>query len=147
MTYPPGAPGERPGQQPFPPVDPATGAIDYPETGYAPTPPPGYPPPWGYPPPGYGPPKPKTNTMATSSLVVSLVGLVLGIPLMLLCFVGVAIPLVGLILGIVALNQIKTSGEDGRGMALAGVIIGGIGMIPVVAMVVMYGAYGLSIFS
>ncbi len=36
---------------------------------------------------------------------------------------------VGLILGIVSLNQIKTSGEQGRGMALAGVIIGTISIV------------------
>lgn len=53
---------------------------------------------------------PGTNGLAIASLVVSL-----------LCCGPV-----GLILGLAALNQLKTSGQDGRGLALAGAIIGGI---------------------
>jgi peptidyl-prolyl cis-trans isomerase B (cyclophilin B) len=34
------------------------------------------------------------------------------------------VSILGIILGFVALNQIKTSGEQGRGLALAGIIIG-----------------------
>jgi peptidyl-prolyl cis-trans isomerase B (cyclophilin B) len=52
----------------------------------------------------------KTNTMAILALV----------------FAFVFAP-VGAILGHVALGQIKKTGEDGRGLALAGVIIGWIG--------------------
>ena len=52
----------------------------------------------------------KTNTMAILALV----------------FAFVFSP-VGAILGHIALGQIKKSGEDGRGLALAGVIIGWIG--------------------
>jgi hypothetical protein len=84
--------------------------------------PPSYPPPppggYGYPPPGPGYPPPQsasTNGMAVASLVCSLFGW--------LCIVG---PLLGLIFGFVALHQIKQTGQRGRGMALAGVIIGGI---------------------
>ncbi len=94
-----------------------------------PPPPPGgygYPSPpaggYGYPPApagGYGyPPQPQsaaTNGMAVASLVCSLFGW--------LCIVG---PLLGLIFGFVALNQINQTGQRGRGMALAGIIIGGI---------------------
>ena len=50
---------------------------------------------------------PKTNTL-------SIVALILGF---------VAAP-IGIILGFVALNQIKTSGEGGRGLALTGIIAG-----------------------
>jgi Domain of unknown function (DUF4190) len=56
-------------------------------------------------------PKPQptqTNVLAIIALVTSLVG----------------IHLAGIICGHIALNQIKTSGENGRGMALAGLIIG-----------------------
>lgn len=56
-----------------------------------------------------------TNTMAIAALVSSLVGL--------LCL-GLG-PLLGLIFGIIALNQIKQSGERGRGMAIAGIVISG----------------------
>ena len=49
-----------------------------------------------------------TNGLAIASLVTSLVGL----------------NVVGIILGFVALSQLKTSGEGGRGMAIAGIIIG-----------------------
>jgi hypothetical protein len=55
------------------------------------------------------------NGMAVASLVCSLFGW--------LCVVG---PLFGLIFGFVALNQIRQTGQRGRGMALAGIILGGI---------------------
>ncbi|TDH51752.1 DUF4190 domain-containing protein [Mycobacterium eburneum] len=116
---------------PYPPVD-------YPEypPGYVPPPPPGYPPPAaGYPPPpppypgpsgypGYPSPydpyaqgrPPGTNGMAIASLVTSLAGLFL-------CFVP---SVVGMILGIIALGQCNRTGQEGRGMAMAGTIIGAV---------------------
>jgi hypothetical protein len=33
---------------------------------------------------------------------------------------------VGIVLGVIALNQVKQTGQQGRGMALAGIIIGGV---------------------
>ena len=75
-------------------------------------PPPGY----GYPPPYpvYGPPtnaaySPPTNPMAIAALVCAL-----------------TIAPVGLGLGIAARKQIRRTGEQGDGLALAGIIIGGI---------------------
>lgn len=56
---------------------------------------------------GYQPVSPKTNTLAIVTLIVSLVFSVAAIPL-----------------GHVALDQIKRTGEQGRGLALAGLIIG-----------------------
>lgn len=53
--------------------------------------------------------------MAIAALVSSLVGL--------LCF-GLG-PVLGLVFGIIALSQIKQSGERGRGMAIAGIVISG----------------------
>ena len=82
------------------------------EPGYRPPPgygpPPGPPPGYGYPPPYpvYGPP---TNPMAIAALVCAL-----------------TIAPVGLGLGIAARKQIRRTGEQGDGMALAAVIIGGI---------------------
>lgn len=79
----------------------------------------GYPPPpqpggYGYPPqgPGYPQQSPGTNGMAIASLVCSLLGWI--------CGVG---PILGLVFGFIALNQIKQTGQGGRGMALAGIII------------------------
>jgi hypothetical protein len=76
-------------------------------------PPPGYPQAPGYgPPPGYGYPPAygrPTNTMAILALVLAFV-----------------FAPAGLIMGIVARKQIRQTGEDGDGLALAGIIVGGI---------------------
>jgi hypothetical protein len=111
-----------PGYPPPPPGDYPPPAGGY---GYQPSqPPPGY----GYPPPapGYGyppPPSSSTNPMAIASLVSALVGWICGIG-----------PILGVVFGIIALNQIKQNGQGGRGLALAGIIIGGIG----IAFMVLY---------
>jgi hypothetical protein len=70
---------------------------------------PGYGPPGYGPPPGYGYPRP-TNTLAILALVMAFV-----------------FSPVGLVLGIVARRQIRQTHEQGDGLALAGIIIGGIG--------------------
>ena len=94
-----------------------------------PPPPGGYgypgPQPGGYPPPGLGypPQSAGTNGMAIAALVSSLLGWV--------CAIG---PILGVIFGFVALSQIKKTGQSGRGMALAGIIIGFV----VIAIMVVY---------
>lgn len=114
-----GAPGYPPPPPPPPYGTPPQG-YGPPPPGYGP-PPPGYGP-AGYPAPGYGgaygAPGQKVNSMAIGSLVASVIGVV---PF--LC--GIA-SIVGVVLGIIALNQIKTSGEGGRGMAIAGIAIGAV---------------------
>ena len=69
----------------------------------------------------------KTNGIAIAALISSF-------------FVSV----LGIILGFVALNQIKTSGEQGRGLALAGIIIGfvavGITILIIILNVVFFAA-------
>ncbi|WP_039794452.1 DUF4190 domain-containing protein [Nocardia araoensis] len=62
----------------------------------------------------YGVPSQGTNGMAIGALISSLVGFVT-------CGLG---SIVGIILGVIALNQIKQNGQEGRGMALAGIWIG-----------------------
>jgi hypothetical protein len=173
MTYPTGAPGEDPRQQPFGPVDPVSDAVEYPPIEYNPTPPPGYslppnaqqqgyfppqnygpppgyvpptpsfppppgvygPPPGYTAPPGYGPPPvygvppgygaPKTNGLATASLVCGLVSL----PGYIFC-IGLPLALVAVVLGIVAITQVnKTPGEKGKEMAIAGIVIGALGLV------------------
>jgi hypothetical protein len=101
----PGAPGYGPppgyGQPPY-------GQSQYgqPQYGQAPYGAPGYGPPPGYPPHAYGRP---TSTMAILALVMTFV-----------------FAPAGLILGIVARKQIRRTGEDGDGLALAAIIAGGI---------------------
>ena len=86
-----------------------------PPPGYGPPPhhgAPGYGPPpgYGYPPPGYPPVwRRPTNTMAILSLVLAFV-----------------FAPAGLVLGIIARKQIRETGEEGDGLALAGIIIGSI---------------------
>ncbi|WP_439593186.1 DUF4190 domain-containing protein [Microbacterium sp.] len=88
-----------------------------------------YPPPYQAAPPaygaaapayGYGQAQPKTNTLAIVSLVASIVGFLWILP-----FIG---NLAGVITGHISLKQIKQTGEGGRGMALAGVIVGWVGL-------------------
>lgn len=101
-----------PGTAPAYPPPPGYGAGGYPP------PPPGYggggyPPPYpGYPPYGYPPPR-TTNGMAIAALVCSLSGF--------LTFLSAP---VGAILGHIARKQIRERGEEGDGMALAGIVIG-----------------------
>lgn len=135
--------------QPYqhPPVDPQA-PVNYPEYPYPasppqqpfpqpygsyPPPPPPYPGPPGYPSPSPypGPYDPylgyraqQTNGLAIASLVTSLAGVVFGIPLAIFCYVGWLIPVAGAIMGGIALGQIRQRGQQGRGMAIAGIAIG-----------------------
>jgi hypothetical protein len=105
-----------------PPVDPYA-PIDYPPT--YPSLPPAYPPPY---PPQYGPydPYPFGRPQGTNGQAISaLVAAIAGIPLC-IC----AIPsIVAIVLGILAMNDTRRTGQDGHGMALAAVIIGGVTLI------------------
>jgi peptidylprolyl isomerase len=126
----PGQPGFQP--QPF-------GA---PQPGYGPqpfgAPQPGYPnQPYGAPygatygaPPGYNPFTPKpSNGVATASLVVGIIGL-------LTCWIFIG-GLLGLIAGILGIVGIKKAKEvsTGRGMAMAGLILGVLAMLGTGAMI------------
>ena len=55
----------------------------------------------------------KTNVLAIVALVLSIL----------------SFNIIAVILGIIALSQIKKTGESGRGLAIAGIIIGAIGVI------------------
>ncbi|WP_235900365.1 DUF4190 domain-containing protein [Lolliginicoccus suaedae] len=123
-TYPPlgGAPqgphgGTGQGHDPYsPPPEQGYPASDPPPGGYYP-PPPG---PGGYPGSPYGVPGPpygmvqRTNGLAIASLIVSIASL--------LCcgFFG----FIGIILGVMARKQIQQTGENGDGLAIAGIAIG-----------------------
>ena len=51
-------------------------------------------------------------------------------------------PILGVIFGFIALNQIKQSGEGGRGIALVGIIIGGVAIVLGVLALILVIAYG-----
>jgi hypothetical protein len=108
-------------------------------------PPPGYPMPYAgygvsppYGPGGYAPayqypyalaPSPPTNGMAIASMVLGILWLY---------WIG---SILALVFGYVALSQIKQRGEGGRGMAIAGVVLGwigiGIGIIAIIVAVIV----------
>jgi len=122
----------------------APGPVPGPGPGYVPPPgPPNYPPPmdpgYGYPMSGplYGyVPVQRTNGLAVASLVCSLVWL------------GGLGSILAIIFGFVARAQIKRSiggvdggeGAQGNGLAIAGIIIGFVGLVAVVAFVIAVAA-------
>ncbi|WP_169077422.1 DUF4190 domain-containing protein [Microcella alkalica] len=69
---------------------------------------------------------PRTNTLALVGFIASFV-----------------IPVVGIVLGVIARRQIERTGEDGRGLARAAVIIGAIGATAQVVFFIVW----LSLFS
>ncbi|GAA1087426.1 DUF4190 domain-containing protein [Tsukamurella spumae] len=76
----------------------------------------------GYPAPGYGQQSTGTNGLAIAALVCGIVSFPLG------CAYGLGIitAIAALIMGIIAMKQVKETGQDGHGMALSGVILGGV---------------------
>ncbi|WP_194816823.1 DUF4190 domain-containing protein [Nocardia sp. XZ_19_385] len=81
---------------------------------------PAYPSPPGYQPYGYAPAPSQTNGLAIGALVSSLVGF---------CSCGIG-SLVGIVLGVMALNQLKENPyQDGRGMAQSSIWVGVAGIV------------------
>jgi hypothetical protein len=133
-------------EQPPAPIDPQT-PTNYP--GYQPPPAYGYPPPHHNVATGYGGPPgypsvydpyrtslPETNGLAIGSLVTSIAGVVLGIPLTLICYLGLTLPIVGIVLGTMALKRIKRTNQQGRGLAIAGIAVGSITVVLLVVLVI-----------
>jgi hypothetical protein len=117
MTYLPPGNQDPYGQQPQPPQDPFSGQPSNPYAQQSPAPPPPASapptPPYGQP-YAYGAPvTPPQNSMALTSMILSLVGLA----------TWITAP-IGAILGHVALKQIRETGESGEGMAKTGIIVG-----------------------
>lgn len=139
-------PGSTPPPSGYPPPPGYGQGYGQPPSGYGPPPgtPPSYPPPGGYaaPPPyqsGYpAPPQSRTNGMAIGSLVSSVLAFPLGF-----CYVGPLVAIVGVVLGIIALNQIKQSGEQGRGLAIAGIVVGGVVLVLTVLLVLFVGVFSI----
>lgn len=67
----------------------------------------------------------KLNGLAVGGFIVSLVGLVLFFT----GWLGALIALVGLILSIIGRRQALSRGERGAGFALAGIILGAVGVV------------------
>jgi hypothetical protein len=135
---------------PFPPQPPPYGPIGYggPPGGYG-----GAPSGFGPAPSGFGPtypgpydpyqgyPSQQTNGLAVASLVTSIAGVLFGIPLAIFCYIGWVIPVVGAVMGGIALNQIKQRGQQGRGLAIAGIAIGaGTAALLVLVMIIVAAA-------
>ncbi|MEU8889787.1 DUF4190 domain-containing protein [Streptomyces sp. NPDC048442] len=104
-----------PPQQPVPPPHQAYG------TPYPPAPSPYGAQPYGGPqsyggsqPYGMPPAPPRTNGLAIASLVTGIV-----------C----CIPVLGLILGLIALSQIRKRGDSGKGMAVAGIVLSSLSVV------------------
>lgn len=127
LDYPAGYPPMPPPAYPMPhpgasfPGPPHPGPIAYPYGTY----PQGHP---GYSPDPYDPYRPitpaGTNTKAIAALVTSLAGLLCcGVP-----------SIAGIILGLIAMRETKRTGQDGFGMAVAGVVVGS----AVVALIIVY---------
>jgi hypothetical protein len=127
--------------QPYPPPGYGGGYGQQPETGYGA--PMGYGGPPGYPGP-YDPYQPYqlrplgTNGLAIGSLTTSVAGLVFGVPVTFFCYFGVLIPVVGIVLGAVALNQIKRTNQQGRGLAIAGIAVGATALVLLVLVVITF---------
>lgn len=133
------------GTHPVPPAPPAYGAPQTPQPpaygstpAYGPTPPaygaapaygsaPGYAAPYG----AYAPVK--TNTLAIISMIASIAGFIWILP-----FIG---SLAGAIMGHISLRQIAATGEKGRGMALAGIIVGYVGLALFVIGIIAFFAF------
>lgn len=81
--------------------------------------------------PAYGQPSgAKTNVLAIISLVASIAGFVI------LWGIG---SIAGVICGHIALGQIKKTGEQGRGMAMAGLILGYVGIaLAIIAAIIFF---------
>ncbi|MFA5710309.1 DUF4190 domain-containing protein, partial [Mycolicibacterium sp.] len=131
----------------YPPPPPGYGAYPPPPAGDYPPPPPGppgygaYPGGYGAPYDPYGPPVPMgTNNLATASLVTSIIGALLS----LFCCLGGFLPVVGIVLGIAALNQIRQTHQQGRGMAIAGIVIGAITVVLLIVLFMVGVAIGVS---
>jgi len=121
-------PGDDPRNPQQPPwMPPELPPWEPPPADYPPDYPPVYPPPGVYYPPpmgGWGPaqpmPRPGTNGLAIASLISAFTGF--------LCCIG---SIVAIVLGAIALDQIKRTREDGFGLAVAGIALGVAGLIVV----------------
>jgi uncharacterized membrane protein len=70
----------------------------------------------------------RTNVLAIISLVASIAGFLWILPV-----IG---PIAAVVTGHISLSQIKRTGEKGRGMALAGTIVGWVGIAAILLFII-----------
>ena len=76
----------------------------------------------------------KTNTLA----IVAVVCVVIGIVMSFCCgLFGIPVDLAALVCGGIALSQINRTRENGRGMAIAGLALGGLGIVLSIVMMML----------
>jgi Domain of unknown function (DUF4190) len=108
----------------YPPLEHSDAPVDYPTDAglpppiysMPPQPYPGAPGPFPYYDPYRPTSPPGTNGKAVASLVTSLAGALCCAPL----------GIVGVILGVIAMRETRSTGQDGHGLAMAGTIVGGV---------------------
>lgn len=119
------------------PAAPAYGAPSAPPAYGTPAAPAYGAPAYGAPTPGYGA-EVRTNVLAIISLVASVAGFLMILPL-----IG---PIAGVVTGHISLAQIKRTGEKGRGLALAGTIVGWVSIaIAVVLIIILSIAFAIAV--
>ncbi len=130
----PTPPPEGDGTPTQPPAQPPMAAPPPPPPNYGGQPPMAAPPP---PPPNYGGGAPVPGAVPPGTNPLAIASIICSVVLTCLCGFGSGI---GLILGVIALNQIKKTGQAGRGLALAGIIVGAV----VVALSIIYWIFVLA---
>ncbi|MEV6671502.1 hypothetical protein [Streptomyces sp. NPDC051162] len=130
-AYPVGPYGQQPyGQMPYGPAAP-----------YGQQPPYGYAPPgsYGYPVGPYGPgwqqPAPAAgNSLGVAALVLGIIGTVLSPTV----FLGVVLGILAIIFGGIGRSKVSNGEADNGGQSLAGLILGGVGLVASVLMLIFY---------
>lgn len=108
--------GQQPYGQPYP--QQGYGQLPYGQQPYAP---------YGAPGPYAGYQPPANNGLAIASLITSLAGFL---------FCGIA-GIVAIVLGILGMNKAKELGGTGRGMAIAGTVIGSVQLVVIIGYIVV----------
>ena len=79
---------------------------------------------------------PATDNMAIAALVCG----ILGITTFWLCLIGAVPSILGIVFGVIGKSRVDKSGGrlQGRGMALAGIICGSIGVVLAIGLIVLF---------
>ena len=117
---------------PGPPPPPPTSPYAPPASSHYPPAPPQYIPVVAYAPPA---PAPLPTGLATTSMVLGIVGL----PFALFCGIGVILSIAAFATGMVAVRQSNAGQAGGKGMAIAGIVTGAIGIGALLLMVLFFG--------